>query len=52
MAKTAPVDTVRIKVLTAGHGAVGKSCLIKRHCEQKVRPRAPPEPRRPSPARR
>lgn len=28
-------DYVRIKVLTMGDGGTGKSCLIKRYCEQK-----------------
>ena len=34
MAAEAPVPT-RIKVLSLGTGAVGKSCLIKRYCEER-----------------
>ena len=32
-----PIDR-RIKVLSMGAAASGKSCLIKRYCEGKVRP--------------
>lgn len=31
-------DFLRIKVLSMGDGHTGKSCLIKRYCEQRVRP--------------
>ena len=30
-------DFLRIKVLSMGDGHTGKSCLIKRYCEQRVR---------------
>eukprot|EP00937_MAST-01D_sp_MAST-1D-sp2_P000570 g570.t1 len=30
-------DIVRMKIISMGEGAVGKSCLIKRYCEGKVR---------------
>ena len=38
-------DFLRIKVLSMGDGHTGKSCLIKRYCEQRVR-RRPPAARR------
>ena len=33
-------SAVRIKIISVGDPAVGKSCLIKRYCEQRVRARA------------
>lgn len=37
-------DFLRIKVLSMGDGHTGKSCLIKRYCEQRVSARAPHRP--------
>ena len=31
----APASVNRIKVITAGSGGVGKSCLVKRFCEER-----------------
>merc|ERR1719324_638950 len=33
-AKIPPRDLVRIKVISMGEGGVGKSCIIKRYCEE------------------
>ena len=32
---TEPKDVLRIKVTSMGEGGSGKSCLIKRYCEEK-----------------
>lgn len=37
-------DFLRIKVLSMGDGHTGKSCLIKRYCEQRVRRRCRARP--------
>eukprot|EP01043_Picozoa_sp_COSAG02_P010221 COSAG02_NODE_355_length_24011_cov_28.560932_9_plen_133_part_00 len=37
-------DFLRIKVLSMGDGHTGKSCLIKRYCEQRVSAQAPHRP--------
>ena len=29
-------DCLRLKILTMGDGGVGKTCLVKRYCEEKV----------------
>lgn len=39
MAEMPPRNYLRVKVLSLGEMGVGKSCLIKRYCEQKFNPR-------------